>query len=110
MARAHVRNRFGRTPRKGTKTREVLLMMLRPQGAASYEIDRLFGKGFCAAAIVRTLRDDKGWDVRTFSMPRSDSPHQYGRLPVVHKVVGKMKWDGSYRSFVKGGEDVQKRT
>lgn len=113
MSRRHFN--FGRAPKKGSKLRASVLLMLRPQGATNPEVCEVYGTDYKRGAgganqvynVIEALREQKGYDVRTFPLPPHDprqagfsDPSTVGRRPVVHRVVGKMRWDGSYRSFV----------
>jgi hypothetical protein len=90
---------FGRPPVKGSLRRSFLLQALSTQGISCQAADVLFrGKGKCRAAVA-CLINEKGYDLRAFKNgDRSQSgigaPHKSWRL------VGKMRWDGSYRSFI----------
>lgn len=97
------KDRFGCTPRKGTKLRAFLRLALRPQGVTAAEAAVIFGTAKLPTQCIRALRDEKGWDVRAFNrkclgQDISEGDHSY----VIYRCVGKMKWDGSYRSFVRG--------
>jgi hypothetical protein len=112
-----IRRSFGCSPKKGTKIRQILLRTLRPEGLTPYEAYR---EGWVRSqsaltSLVEMLRDQKGWDVRVFPLakddPRRSIVHGRGRgvggltseRPgswTVLRCVGRMRWDGSYRSFV----------
>lgn len=75
-------------------------MLLRPQGATRLEIiNRLGVSENAIAGMIVVLNDQKGWDIRSF--PRKELHTGRGRMPVVYKVVGKVRWNGGYRSFLK---------
>lgn len=106
MNRTHGRHSgFGRTPAKGTKARQALLLLIRPQGATSKDICRLYAPKDQSTTLVEYFRNEKGWDIRTSPLAPEDPRQQdfsakKRRPPVVHRIVGRMRWDGSYRSFV----------
>lgn len=88
---------FGRPPRKGTKLRKCLIMMLRPQGILASEIYEIYEIG-SYTNIINSLINEKGYDIRI--MPSNvKSALQTNRTLMTYKCVGKMRWDGSYRSF-----------
>jgi hypothetical protein len=81
--------------------RRMLKMLLRPEGAT---VDELVEAGIGRRQVARyiiVLTDEKGWDIRGFPRPElrregvAKRKHLY-----VYKVVGKMRWNGTYRSFV----------
>lgn len=89
---ASPKNKFSKPPRKGTKARNVLLLMLKPEGFARNDIE---DEPHNLTTLIATLRDDKGYDIRKFPKRKSDK----GRAKSVYRCIGKMRWDGSYRSF-----------
>jgi len=97
---------FGRTPAKGTKARQALLLMLRPGGATYSELFEVYSpknNKDHISNLVSCFVNEKGWDIRTFVLPETDPrfvKKKAGRPRVIHRIVGKMRWDGSYRSFV----------
>lgn len=95
IARRH-KSGFSRSPRKGTTSRKILLLCL-----TGYTVEEMSHACRCPIRTVTKtidrLRDDCGWDIRRF--PRSGRTLNDRRVSVF-KVVGKMKWDGSYRSFI----------
>jgi hypothetical protein len=95
VARHH--DKFGRTPVKGSLMRRMLKMMLRPEGATTFELIEVGLRNALIHHYTEVLRNEKGWDVRLFPCPRyrRRSPKGY-----VYKIVGKMRWDGSYRSLI----------
>lgn len=92
-------NRYGCSPHKGTKRRSLLLLLLRPQGATYKELEEVTGYGFGTVNNeIGTLKDQKGWDIRAFPLKKGFRKGRKGRL--VYKVVGKLKWNGGYRTLV----------
>ena len=87
---------LSRPPRKGTKSRIVVNALLR--GTTASEVEELVGWGKGSFnAFLDKLTDQCGYDVRKTSIrPRS-----------TYLIVGKMKWDGSYRSFRDPSETVR---
>jgi len=78
------------TPRKGTKTRAAVNLLLRREGATNLEVGSL-------AALAERLRYDCGFDIAAFPEP---STGKTGRPACRYKIIGRYRWDGSYRSFV----------
>lgn len=99
------RNKYS-TPRKGTKTRALLLLMLRPQGATTKEIlEKVQMRQQAVLPTIISLRDFGGWDIRIFSVPNPDtSPTLTGRkrmaTTLAYRVVGRLRFHGGYRSFI----------
>jgi hypothetical protein len=101
---------FGRSPAKGTKIRQFLLMALRSQGVTSWEAVQaglIRERGL--SAFLTMLRDMKGYDVKAFRLaPEQRTLARVGAIgvrgknpPLVYRLVGRMKWDGSYRTFLR---------
>lgn len=87
-----------RTPKKGTKLRQVLLHMMSPQGLTT---DEAFALGLVTTKSltgwIRALEDECGFDVRTFplqGLTRNGST-------LIYRIVGRNTPQG-YRSFVQG--------
>jgi hypothetical protein len=103
MGHAIHRNRWGRSPAKGSLTRRALKMLMRPEGATIFELVEAGLSPRSAARVLTVFRDEKGWDVRSFPC-RDESrlwPDVHRTKPSnVHKIVGRLRWDGSYRSLV----------
>lgn len=76
------------TPRKGTKTRAAINLLLRREGATGSEF---------ASGTVERLRNDCGFDIAVFPEPATG---KVGRPASRYKIIGRYRWDGSYRSFV----------
>jgi hypothetical protein len=82
-------------PAHGTLRRQVLLLMLRPQGA---RISELPGKSANQiGSMINGLQNDYLYDVRMFTNKRSGKK---GRPTKTYYVVGKWSRSGRYRSFV----------
>jgi len=90
-------------PRKGTKARAAVNLMLRREGATAAEIAERVGynRVNSISAMCEALRNDKGFDIAAF--PVAGSGH-VGRPPSVYKIIGRYRCNGSYRSFVSIGE------
>lgn len=84
---------FKKSPRKGSRLRAFLIACLGNEGICGPDATEIIGDGASVAVAVNNLRDQKGWDVRSFK--------RHGVRSVTYRCVGKMRWDGSYRSFVK---------
>lgn len=99
----HIKSGFSRPPAKGTKNRKALIMMLRGATAPAIIEACEFKGASPMSRIVMRLRDECGYDIRHFPNPTPNG--KCGRTPGLYKVIGKMKWDGSYRSFI--NDDVE---
>jgi hypothetical protein len=101
---------FGRPPAKGTQARQVLLLALRPQGVTAWEARQAgvttkqsFG------CLLDQFLDQKGYDVRSFPLPNDQrtlervgpSAVKSKKPPRVWRLVGKLRWNGTYRSFIR---------
>lgn len=85
-------------PRKGTKSRTIFLMCMRPQGATIGEITEAVGWGNSNLnAVLNRWLDMWGWDIRSFPIRVADQPSRKGR--VAYKLIGKQLSYGKYRSF-----------
>ncbi len=94
---------FGKPPKKGTKSRSFLLQALRPEGADSFVFSRSIGtNGVGLSRLAQIMIDQKGYDLRTFLNGKHAVcwDGRKGRPMVSWRLVGKMRWDGSYRSFI----------
>jgi len=89
MSRNRRRKSAYSTPRKGTKTRVVVNLMLRREGLLSDQFPSV-------PSLAERLRDDCGFDIAIFPAPTGKP----GRPRSCYKIIGRYRWDGSYRSFV----------
>lgn len=94
----HRRVGFRRAPRKGSKSRRLLMLALRPCGVLSTDARALFASKDVLGRTLATLYDECGYDIRSF--PSRVATEGRGRPPVIYRLVGKLRWDGSYRSFI----------
>lgn len=93
------------SPGKGTKSRAALLAMLRETGLTGQEAVQ---RGFVVSAsslgtMVSKFRDMQGFDIVGVptEINRKAMAHLNARKSVLaYRVVGKYRWDGTYRSFV----------
>lgn len=87
-----------RSPAKGTKSRAILLLALRPQGVTAKEIFDLTGwhQGNMGNFFGR-MADDYGLDIRSFPLGSNSSK---GTGYVAYRLIGKIIARGKYRSFV----------
>ena len=100
------KNQFSPFPSKGTKRRVMLAMLFREQGATAPEIEETVGvKTNALGGNLSHFRNDCGVDIRAFPI----TPPTTGN-PVVYKVIGIMKWSGSYRSFVDPAKYIAPRS
>lgn len=102
---------YGRAPAKGSKLRQALLMMLRPQGATVHELIEagLVSDPRRMGHLWIQLRDYKGYDIRPF--PLTDRTEQRcgpilnkgrpGRQPVAYRCLGRWTWNRRYRPFIR---------
>jgi hypothetical protein len=101
--KVHHATKWGRSPAKGTLLRRMLKMLMRPEGATTFEMLEA-GIPSGGGSYMGVLRDQKGWDIRAFPCPEERREPVKGargrRPPVVYKVVGRMRWDGGYRTLV----------
>ena len=95
---------FGCPPKKGTAARKVLLRALSANGVTVHEA---LSMGLVKSArqfsmMVVALADQKGYDIRLFPCDPSRCAKTWrnGGRKNAYRLVGKMRWDGSYRSFV----------
>ncbi len=104
-----VSSRLGRPPAKGTARRQFLLMALRPQGVTSWETSQFMTPSVFHGHLT-ALREEKGYDIRAFPIPRERrTAERVGtngvtcrKPPVIYRLVGKRRWNGTYRDFVAG--------
>jgi hypothetical protein len=98
MPAAHRRKTRYSNPAKGTKTRAAVNLMLRREGATTYEIADVTNMSLSAAgSVVQQLIDQRGFDIAVFPEPLTG---RRGRRACRYKIIGRYRWDGSYRSFV----------
>lgn len=91
------RDRFV-TPAKGTKTRELILRMLREEGLTSAEALNagLIRHNSSLTGIIARLEYECGFDIRVIGSQRIE---RRGRNMYVYRIVGRHRWNGPYRSF-----------
>jgi len=100
--RQGVRNKFSKSPGKGTKSRDVLIMLLK--GCTGSDTKAALGVDTSdLLTIIHRARDFCGWDIRTFK------PNGEKYRTNIHMIVGKMKWDGSYKSLIKMPKENEKQ-
>lgn len=97
--------KIGRPPAKGSKTRAVLLMLLREEGVTRHEAFGVIqSKGTQFSKVIEILVDQKGWDIRPFRLPSHErTGHRHGPRQA-WKAVGKYRRNGTYRSLIKEAE------
>lgn len=85
------KNLFKGLPRKGTKRREILRMLLRPEGVTTYEASEIY----CDfKSNLTQFSDERGWDIREF--PCKDcakcGPNfkKHGR-EMIYKIAGRVR-------------------
>lgn len=94
-----MKNRYGKPPRKGTKARAFLLRALRPHGCTTPESGYL---PHVLGSTIAQLRDTRGYDIRAFPIPCNHNYRAGETGPrVAYRLVGKWRWNGTYRSFLK---------
>jgi hypothetical protein len=89
------RYRFGKPPKKGTVLRNLALMALRPQGVTKPEF--MENSRHVFQTYIGVLIDQRGYDIKSFPCP--PSRRAGGQRTLIYKMVGKMRWSGTYRSF-----------
>ena len=77
------------TPRKGTKIRQIVNLALRPCGVCVDDLPDLIPRRHLAIYANGPLRDEYGFDI----LPM-------GRAPTRYRIIGRWRYDGSYRSFL----------
>lgn len=90
-----VRNRFW-SPVKGTRQRAAILLALRPQGLTAEEAieRRLFRTPNQLLCLMQRLEYDCGFDIR-----RNGHTGPRHLAKPVYWIVGRHRWNGSYRAF-----------
>ena len=84
-----------RKPHKGTMTRQIILLLMRPQGATSKDMMEVgIRKNNSISTVLRTITDDCGFDVQITG--KSDGLYKYK----IYRIIGKYSWLGKYRSFL----------
>ncbi len=73
------------TPRKGTKIRQIVNLALRPCGVCADDLPDLIPRRIKPIP----LRDEYGFDILAM-----------GRAPTRYRIIGRWRYDGSYRSFL----------
>lgn len=89
-----------RLPAKGTKRRELLRLLMRPQGCMAEEQD-LFKHALFITEANR-LADFFDFDLRSF--PTGRPLGRPGRRPMIYRIVGATR-NGRYRSFIRNQEN-----
>jgi hypothetical protein len=98
---------YGRAPAKGTKSRQLLLMLLRPQGATTWELVQagLLTRNRSMGQWLIQLEDQKGYDIRSFPL-HERTLERVGpvgmtskRPPLVYKLLGRWTWDRRFRPY-----------
>ena len=94
-------------PKRGSKTRAILALMLRPQGLTVHEAVQLglSPKSGNLGGPLQQLELFKGWDIRRVSLPEEHRKERNNRWGIAYKVVGRYRDSGRYRSFVSADYD-----
>ncbi len=92
---ARPKHRYG-NPRVGTKRARLVAALMR--GGTHEELARRSDMSVINVknTMARFLRDDYGYDIRFRVIDRNHA----GRPTCSHMIVGRYRWDGSYRSFL----------
>lgn len=97
------------TPKKGTKRRLLLNLLLNKDGAS---FQKLREHGLDPTRLNKDMEwilDDCGFDLRKIGViPEKDRKPNSVKTSPVYRIVGRYYWDGRYRSFMKDCHD--KRT
>lgn len=86
------------TPKKGTKRRLIINLMLRPDGVSLQEVHEYGLNKDTFSKDMEWLRNDCGFD--TAVIGRRPIPNS-NRTSNVYKIIGRYYWNGKYRSFLK---------
>lgn len=92
------RDRFV-SPRKGTKVRALINLLLKPQGMTTFEAVQagLVKESTSISGVLARLEYECGFDIRVVGA----SPRVLkGRRAYIYRIVGRHRWNGQYRSFV----------
>lgn len=94
VGRGKLRTKYT-TPRKGTKVRKAVLLLLRPCGATMQQM--ITETSICKASnILEDIKNFYGFDVQIINQ----IPSKIGRHTNVYRIIGRWRWNGSYRSFL----------
>ena len=105
------KSKYSKAPKKGSRTRQFLMLAMREQGVGVGELINLWRVNDPDKAMkhisgmVPYLHDMGGWDIRIFRS-RITTVTETVSSRNVYKVVGRFTWKGGYRSFLK--EDIWK--
>lgn len=86
------------TPKKGTKRRTMINLLLRPEGLSLYEIEKLGFSKLNFSKDIEWMRSDCGFDVLIVGRRPLENSHRFTN---VYRIIGRYYWDGRYRSFLK---------
>lgn len=87
---------FRGLPKKGSRRRELLRMMLRPEGVTSFEAEEVGISPTQIKGNVSQFSNEKGWDIRSFKCKdpariRPIDSLKHGRCCLVWKIVGRVR-------------------
>lgn len=87
------------SPRKGTKSRAMVNLMLRCEGATAEDFVAVGVKpgGGNIISTLERLRNDQGFDIAAFPEPQQAR----GRPRYRWKIIGRFIKSGGYRSFIR---------
>jgi hypothetical protein len=93
------------SPKKGTKAREIINLMLRPCGLSSSEAakKKLIKNTNGLTAIISRFEYESGFDIRVIG--KKSSSHKRGAKEKIYRIVGRHRWNGKYFSLVRMPED-----
>lgn len=98
--KVRVKSKYG-TLKRGTKRRQIALLLIRPQGCSALEAYIIvgFNSSLLGCEITR-LKDDYGFDIQIIDKRKPNSKDGRGRNQYVWRIIGRWRWNGSYRSFL----------
>jgi len=100
MAAGIRRRSLDTMPAKGTKLRQMIILLLRPQGATIAEIAGVTNQSINNIwGLIDKLQDFRGWDIRGFPDPSAKG--RPGRNNKIYKIVGKTTDSGRYKDLVR---------
>lgn len=101
--RRRTKSKYG-TPRKGTKRRKLVLLLLRKQGLTTEQAYEIGMKREDLGGALAALRDDCGFDIQVIgTRPGRVGTRGFATKHLyVYRIIGRYRWSGSYRSFLRG--------
>lgn len=102
MERKRTKSRYT-TPKKGTKRRKIVNLMLRSEGLATKDAEKHDLTQKNINGILEALKYDYGFDLQTIGTNQAKpSTNGAGRRSNIYRIIGRWTWAGKYRSFLRG--------